>query len=104
MKPEELLKKLERLDEIPSKGYNIRGKPNSIQTVFVDGELLVPRWHKRCQQLKINLIDNFKKDELSDFLDFLLKEGYCDTDVYYEPPTALDQYLIFNKKTTNKTE
>ena len=38
------------------------------------------------------------KTELTDFLDFLLKEGYCDTDVYAEPPTAIDQYLIFNKK------
>ena len=42
--------------------------------------------------------DQFKKDILTDFLDFLLKEGYCDTDVYCEPPTAIDQYLIFNKK------
>ena len=24
---------------------------------------------------------------------FLLKNGYCDTDVYAEEPTALDQYL-----------
>ncbi|GAF91070.1 unnamed protein product [marine sediment metagenome] len=37
------------------------------------------------------------KTELTSFLDFLLKEGYCDSDVYAEPPTALDQYLIFNK-------
>ena len=32
-------------------------------------------------------------DELLAFLDFLLKEGYCDSDVYAEEPTALDQYL-----------
>ncbi len=44
------------------------------------------------------LLVEFKKDELTDFLDFLLKEGYCDSDVYSEPPTAIDQYLIFNKK------
>lgn len=37
------------------------------------------------------------KTELTSFLDFLLKEGYCDSDVYAEPPTAIDQYLIFNK-------
>jgi len=33
------------------------------------------------------------KIHLKQFLDFLLKEGYCDTDVYSEPPTAIDQYL-----------
>ena len=38
------------------------------------------------------------KIELTNFLDFLLKNGYCDTDVYAEPPTAIDQYL---KKKTN---
>lgn len=31
--------------------------------------------------------------ELQSFLEFLLKNGYCDTDVYSEEPTALDQYL-----------
>ena len=31
--------------------------------------------------------------ELEEFLDFLLKEGYCDTDVYAEPPSALDRYV-----------
>ena len=33
------------------------------------------------------------KIHLTQFVDFLLKEGYCDTDVYTEPPTAIDQYL-----------
>jgi len=46
----------------------------------------------------INLINEFEKDVLTDFLDFLLKNDYCDTDVYNEPPTAIDQYLIFDKK------
>lgn len=46
----------------------------------------------------IKLIDNSKKELLTDFLDFLLKKGYCDTDVYCEPPTAIDQYLILNKE------
>ena len=34
------------------------------------------------------------KQHLKDYTDFLLKNGYCDTDVYSEPPTAIDQYLI----------
>ena len=42
----------------------------------------------------MKLLDEFQKDLLTDFLDFLLKESYCDTDVYCEPPTAIDQYLI----------
>ncbi len=43
------------------------------------------------------LLENYKKDVLTDFLDFLLKNGYCDTDVYCEPPTVIDQYLIKQK-------
>ena len=31
--------------------------------------------------------------ELEAFLQFLLKEGYCDVDVYAEPPTAIDRYM-----------
>ena len=50
--------------------------------------------HKKAEKL----INEFTKDVLTDFLDFLLKNGYCDTDVYAEPPTAIDQYLIFEKK------
>jgi len=33
------------------------------------------------------------KDELTKFLDFLLKNGYCDSDVYSEPPSAIDRYM-----------
>jgi len=33
------------------------------------------------------------KDELTNFLDFLLKEGYCDSDVYSESPSAIDRYM-----------
>ena len=36
------------------------------------------------------------KDEITKFQDFLLKHGYCDVDVYAEPPTAIDRY--FNPK------
>ncbi len=46
---------------------------------------------------------NHVKDELTLFLDFLLKEGYCDSDVYSELPTPIDQYLIFNKKQNERT-
>jgi len=33
------------------------------------------------------------KDELTSFLNFLLKEGYCDSDVYCEGNSAIDRYL-----------
>lgn len=33
------------------------------------------------------------KTELTLFLEFLLKEGYCDSDAYTESPTVIDQYL-----------
>lgn len=39
------------------------------------------------------LMEQYSKQELTNFLDFLLKGGYCDSDVYDEPPTAVDQYL-----------
>ncbi len=38
-------------------------------------------------------LDELFKDELTKFLDFLLKNGYCDTDVYSEPPSAIDRYM-----------
>ena len=39
------------------------------------------------------------KIHLTLFLGFLLKEGYCDSDVYAEPPTAIDQYInLFRKE------
>ena len=44
------------------------------------------------------LLNEFEKEVLTDFLEFLLKNGYCDSDVYAEPPIAIDQYLIFDKK------
>jgi len=44
------------------------------------------------------LMEQFAKDEVNRFLDFLLKEGYCDTDVYAESPTAIDQFYTKHKE------
>ena len=33
------------------------------------------------------------KDVLTEYTEFLLKEGYCDSDVYCEPPTAIDRFM-----------
>jgi hypothetical protein len=42
------------------------------------------------------------KIALTEFLDYLVREGYCDTDVYHEPPsegiTVIDQFMIIKRK------
>lgn len=39
---------------------------------------------------------------LEEFLEFLVKEGYCDTDVYTEPPskdvTVIDLFMIIKRR------
>jgi hypothetical protein len=39
-----------------------------------------------------NCFSNYKNDLLTDFLTFLVNEGYCDSDVYDELPTAIDRF------------
>jgi len=39
------------------------------------------------------LMEEYAKETLSDYTDFLLDHGYCDTDVYCEPPTAIDRFM-----------
>jgi len=38
-------------------------------------------------------MEEYAKEMLEAYTQFLVKEGYCDTDVYSEPPTAIDQFL-----------
>ena len=38
-------------------------------------------------------MEEYAKETLSDYTDFLLDHGYCDTDVYCEPPTAIDRFM-----------
>lgn len=38
-------------------------------------------------------VDNTIKTKLTEYTDFLLEHGYTDTDVYDEPPTAIDRFL-----------
>lgn len=49
----------------------------------------------------IRIQNRFKIGSIIDILDsynnFLLKNGYTDTDIISEEPTALDQFLILNK-------
>jgi len=37
--------------------------------------------------------NNLIKEALHDYTNFLLKEGYCDTDVYCEGNSAIDKFL-----------
>ena len=39
-------------------------------------------------------VTEWSKNLLTEYTDFLLKEGYCDSDVYCEPPSAIDRFLI----------
>lgn len=45
---------------------------------------------KKIAELRLRSYD---KDLLSKYTDFLLEHGYVDTDVYEEPPTAIDQFI-----------
>lgn len=36
-------------------------------------------------------------EKLNQYNEFLLKNGYCDTDIISEKPTALDKFLILDK-------
>ena len=43
-----------------------------------------------------------EKDLLEEYTRWLLKEGYTDTDVYDEPPTAVDQFIQYKTKLNEK--
>ena len=39
------------------------------------------------------LMSEYAKLILTEYTDFLLKEQYCDSDVYSEPPSAIDRFM-----------
>ena len=39
------------------------------------------------------ILDKYAKDILTEYTNFLLKSGYCDTDVKDELPTAIDRFM-----------
>jgi len=55
-------------------------------SILFNGCIVPPKEMEKCMNELI-------KDELTDFLKFLLDNGYCDVDVYSEPPSAIDRYL-----------
>jgi len=42
-----------------------------------------------CRQM-----DEYGKYIITEYTTFLLKRGYCDSDVYDEPPSAIDRFYI----------
>jgi hypothetical protein len=36
---------------------------------------------------------DYAKEVLGRYTAFLVKEGYCDSDVYCEPPTTIDRFI-----------
>ena len=63
--------------------------------IGIDDELLVEEtaWGKTISINILEKVDEFMKDTLTQYTEFLLKEGYCDSDVYCEPPSAIDRFL-----------
>lgn len=51
-------------------------------------------WGKTGKFDVLRLADQYMKDTLTRYTDFLLEWGYCDADVYCEPPTAIDRFLF----------
>lgn len=41
----------------------------------------------------IFLMNEFVKNELTEYTDYLMKYGYCDTDVYLEGNSAIDRFM-----------
>ena len=45
------------------------------------------------EEQAIKALDAYAKEVLTHYTEFLVKSGYCDTDVYNEPPSAIDRFL-----------
>lgn len=68
------------------RGYDI-GLQNELRTDEV-------AWGQTVAVDVFKLADQYMKDVLTRYTDFLLEWGYCDADVYCEPPTAIDRFLL----------
>jgi len=72
-------------------------EPSEGVWINMDGSLIeVKSWLKKVTNDSVGASLKHHSDMielLAEYTDFLLKEGYCDTDVYSEPPTAIDQFM-----------
>ena len=51
-------------------------------------------WGKTMKLDVFRLADQYMKDVLTRYTEFLLGHSYCDADVYCEPPSAIDRFLF----------
>ena len=51
-------------------------------------------WGRVVKVDVFKIADEYMKDMLKMYTDFLLRHNYCDADVYCEPPTAIDRFLF----------
>ena len=64
--------------------------------IGLQDELMVDEhaWGCKREVDLFKLVAEWGKDLLTEYTDFLVKHGYCDTDVYYEPPSTIDRFLV----------
>jgi len=53
---------------------------------------------KLTQAQMVNEMENMVKGILTEYTDFVVKNSYCDSDVYSEGKTAIDQFCEINLK------
>ena len=51
-------------------------------------------WGRMVAVDVFKLADEYMKDMLTEYTEYLMRDGYCDADVYCEPPTAIDRFLF----------
>ena len=72
MKIKKLFDKLNKLNSI----YDLVNA--EIEAYNIDiRKSIYENWTKRKHKIQINLINQFRKDELADFMQWLIKEKYC---------------------------
>ena len=66
-----------------------------LQDIAKDGDPKhYPSMHRSYNWQEVtSLMDSYSKYMLYEYTEFLLKNGYCDTDVYCEPPSAIDRFF-----------
>lgn len=63
--------------------------------IGLEEKLLVDEhsWGKTRKVDVFKLAEEWGKDLIEEYTVFLLKNSYCDSDVYSEPPSAIDRFL-----------
>jgi len=67
-----------------------------LKNCLIDGGMFMQV--KNVDTMIYEAMRQYSLQELTEFLSYLLKNNYCDSDVYDEPPTAIDGYLELKRK------